>query len=379
MKTLLLLPLLCLAAACTTALTQTRTATEWRQVARGDLDAAHALILASHPGAIDEQNPQFRETSENAYQAALQLIAQVDSYDSVISVVNFYTTSYLDGHLFYSDNIRKGHGVASTTRGNSYSLRDGTLWIRAANFQLQPGTPQAADLDKMLDELNNLKGVRRIVFDARGNAGGDSRVGQRIFEAATGGLQADLPDLEKLPQTYAQWRVSPMALANAEGHVSRMSALHGPDSPQVAAARRFRDELTQAREAGLAWLHVAGGPRVTRDDLVRHGGKLGRFSAGVRVALVTDSNCASACLDFADLVRMVPGMKHVGQTTSYDSVYIDVGVQALPSGNTLMVPLKVWRNRLRANNEALVPDTIFELDMSDDQAVYDATLAALVR
>lgn len=492
MKTLLLFPLLCAAAACTTIRLQTRTAAQWQQVARGDLDAAHALVMASHPGAIDEQNPRFRETSEQAYRAALQLIAQIDGYDAMMAVVSSYTTAFHDGHLVYSDNIRKGHypvryagwhitskdgsyfvnatmdgwgtaqprvgsqllscdgqspstiirdriapfhdrrkemqtavawnfGVAALPalqlkrctfleaggpvdyrlayrqvptddyfqfvhsiprpaapeRSNSYSMRDGTVWIRAANFYLQPESSQAAELDKMLGELSNLKGVQRIVFDARGNGGGDSRIGQQIFEAATGGLHADVPDQEKLVQTYAQWRVSPMALDNAEGHVRRMHALHGHDSVQVAAARHFRDQLTQARDAGLPWLHVASGPRLTRDDIARHGGKLRRFSGGVRIALVTDGNCASACLDFADMVRMVPGMKHVGQTTAYDSVYIDVGVQDLPSGNALMVPLKVWRNRLRANNEALVPDTIFDVDMSDDQAVYDATLAVL--
>jgi hypothetical protein len=266
---------------------------------------------------------------------------------------------------------------AAPERSNSFVLRDGTLWIRAANFQLQPGTAQAADLDRMLGELKELKNVQRIVFDSRGNAGGDSRIGHQLFEAATGGLDADIPDLDKLPQTYAEWRVSPMALANAEGHVRRMSALHGADSSHVAAARRFQDDLMQARDAGLQWLRVPSGPRLTREDISRHGGKLRRFGSDVRIALVTDSNCASACLNFADVVRMVPGMKHVGQKTAYDSVYIDVGFQDLPSGNALVVPLKVWRNRLRGNNEALVPDSIFDIDMRDDEAVYAATLAVL--
>jgi hypothetical protein len=33
------------------------------------------------------------------------------------------------------------------------------------------------------------------------------------------------------------------------------------------------------------------------------------------------------------------------------------------------MPLKVWRNRLRGNNEALVPDFAFDGDIDDDETV----------
>ena len=39
----------------------------------------------------------------------------------------------------------------------------------------------------------------------------------------------------------------------------------------------------------------------------------------------------SACLDFADLVRRLPGVIHVGQPTSADAIYIDNTYQELPS------------------------------------------------
>ena len=81
----------------------------------------------------------------------------------------------------------------------------------------------------------------------------------------------------------------------------------------------------------------------------RRGGHLKRFDGPI--ALLTRSNCASSCLDFADLVLSVPGAVHLGQETSSDTLYIDVAFVTLPSGNGFMMPLKVWRNRLRGNNE----------------------------
>jgi hypothetical protein len=96
------------------------------------------------------------------------------------------------------------------------------------------------------------------------------------------------------------------------------------------------------------------------------------------VALFTDHNCASACLDFADQVRSVPGSVHLGQTTSADALYIDGGARVrLPSGNVLVLPLKVWRNRLRGNNEPWVPQVPLAVDMRDDGAVRQPVLAAL--
>jgi len=106
---------------------------------------------------------------------------------------------------------------------------------------------------------------------------------------------------------------------------------------------------------------------MTREELARRHAKLRRFHGPV--AVLTDDACASACLDFVDLVRVVPGALHLGATTSADSLYIDVGVVRAPSGNRLFMPLKVWRNRLRGNNEPYVPDVAFDGELDDDDAV----------
>jgi hypothetical protein len=137
--------------------------------------------------------------------------------------------------------------------------------------------------------------------------------------------------------------------------------------------------MAAARASGEAWVLQPGSsrPRLTRADSAARHARLRRPVEAI--ALVTDEACASACLDFADLVRSVPGAVHLGRTTSADTVYIDTGWHKLPSGNLLFLPLKVWRNRTRGNNEALVPDVPLALDGVNEAATRRAVLASFGR
>jgi hypothetical protein len=88
-----------------------------------------------------------------------------------------------------------------------------------------------------------------------------------------------------------------------------------------------------------------------------------------KLVLVTDANCASSCLNFADLVRSVPHAVHAGASTSADTRYMDIAVEPLPSGAKLALPLKVWRHRPRGDNEPLHPHVPFDGDITDTAAV----------
>jgi hypothetical protein len=271
--------------------------------------------------------------------------------------------------------VRVAPAQSETDRSNAYSFKDGVLWIRARNFNMNP--EQVRKLDAMLKEVAVLQGVGRIVFDVRGNGGGDSRVGEQILVAARGGLEFDRRGLDSLPRFYPQWRVSDVSIDNLDRAVRKMGERYGSDSVQARQIEVLRERLKQAKQAGQAWVEEAGGPRLTRADIERRGGKLRRFAG--TVALVTDSRCASACLDFADAVRQIPGSVHLGQPTGSDTVYLERGLTRLPSGNLLFLPMKVWRNRVRGDGEALVPDIPLHVDMNDDAAVRTATLTALAR
>lgn len=283
-----------------------------------------------------------------------------------------HTMLYQDIRSGDLDWIRFYAGVTRTR--NSYDFRSGTLWIRAANFMLQP--EDAKTLDTMLHEMPRLRGVKRIVFDTRGNVGGDSAVGERMFTAATGGLSFDDSGEDLLPKTYAQWRVSSHSISATEQSMQRAVKLYGPESEQAKYLGDRLQSMRTAQASGQQWIvQDGGGHDFTRAEIAARHGKMLKFRG--RIALITDSSCFSACLDFADLVRGVPGSVHLGETTSADAVYIDIGEFPLPSGNLLGMSLKVWRNRARGNNEPLIPDVPLNIDMSDDAAVHSAVLALL--
>ena len=140
-------------------------------------------------------------------------------------------------------------------------------------------------------------------------------------------------------------------------------------------ASTLLEQLQRARDAGLQWVRQLVPDVLDREALLARGASLWRFAG--TLAVLTDANCASACFEFADFVRRLPGARHLGRTTSADTRYDDVGFAPLPSGDRLMVPLKVWRDRGRVDNEPLVPDLPLEGDIDDDAVTIPAVLRAL--
>jgi hypothetical protein len=265
---------------------------------------------------------------------------------------------------------------APRRRANGQRLVEpGVLWVQTANFLLQDAV-QARALDATLDALRNVTGVHTIVFDLRGNGGGNTSVGASLFDAATGGLRLQRPgafSTRTLP--HALWRVSALAIQTARSHVEDATRLYGPDSDAMRRASGLLDQLQRARDAGQPWVRQRGAELLDREALVARGATLWRFTG--TLAVVTDAYCASACFEFADLVRRLPGARHLGRTTSADTRYGDVGFATLPSGHRLMVPLKVMRDRGRIDNEPLVPDVPLNGDIDDDAVTIPAVLRAL--
>lgn len=259
-------------------------------------------------------------------------------------------------------------------RANGHRLVEpGVLWVQAANFLLRDAAESQA-LEATLDALRSASGVHTIVFDLRGNGGGNTSVGARLFDAATGGLRLQRPATTPRA-SYALWRVSALAIQTARGHVDEAKRLQGPDSDAVRIASALLDQLQRARDAGQPWVRQRGPDVQDRAELIERGATLWRFDG--TLAVLTDATCFSACFAFADFVRRLPGAHHLGRTTSADTRYDDVGFATLPSGHRLMLPLKVWRDRDHVDNEPLVPDLPLAGDIDDDAVTIPAALRAL--
>ncbi len=253
---------------------------------------------------------------------------------------------------------------AFATRRYPLGLHDmggGTYWVNVSNFQL--GQAGLAQLERLLAQLRRLDAAKMVILDTRGNQGGNSAFGERILRALF--KQAMPPDDE---QTTAWWRVSKIAIDNLRAHVDRYRALEGDTGPDAHTLAQLLEQMLAAHGRGASWLRDEYVPEVA--EQVEHRGS--PFQG--RVALITDAHCASACLDFADAVLRIPGAVHLGESTSADTDYLDVTLLPMPSGLTMVLPLKVYRGRARRSNEALVPHFVYGGDMDDTASLQQWVL-----
>lgn len=231
-------------------------------------------------------------------------------------------------------------------------LASGTYWVHASDFM----PSGQVGLDALLDRLGALGDAEAVVFDSRGNGGGNSGIGYRLVRALLKERTPASPSGE-----VAYWRVSLVARRKLEAHKTLLEPLEGPAGPTVKRLARYLEDLDTAARAGEPFfkqVSPAGDEELPQGAAFR--GKL---------VLITDEHCASACLDFADLVRSVPNAVHAGATTSADTRYMDIAVEPLPSGAKLALPVKVWRHRPRGDNEPLHPHFPFDGDITDTAAV----------
>lgn len=249
------------------------------------------------------------------------------------------------------------------------SLGQGRYWIHASNFM--PSQAEHESLEQLLEQIRQIDDARLVVLDTRGNNGGNSLVGSQLLFALLGSSAAAQANQES--HAYALWRVSPLALATLDDRLDSIEKNYGRNSETYRFILALQALMQKARAQQQPWVRQpdAALERLTEQELSGARGFTGRL------ALITDSRCASACLDFADAVLKVPGTVHLGLSTSADTPYIDIGAKRLPSGAEFWLPLKVWRNRARDNNQAYEPQFVYDGDINDTRAVQHWALERL--
>lgn len=264
-------------------------------------------------------------------------------------------------------------GVPSPRRFAARILADGTRWYSMPSFngsaQSDAGRALPGMIAAMRADRAALATAPAIVLDIRRNDGGSSDWSRQIA-AVLWGEEA----IRRLPPegTLVDWRASPANLASIrQGFVDQGTAI----SPEANA-------WFEAVIAGMAAAMARG------DALWRQKDDDGQGAASPapaappapalsgRVYVLTDSGCASACLDAADLWRAL-GAVHIGKTTSADTLYMDIRRDTLPSGLTAVsIPMKVYRDRARGSNVPVVPVHRFDGDIADTAAL-EAWVAGL--
>jgi hypothetical protein len=225
---------------------------------------------------------------------------------------------------------------------------DGVWLVSLPTFNFQDKQVDAINalLKKLETHSSRLQKAHWVVLDMRGNTGGNSGWGSQVARKLYGNSAVDR--IEGQFNWTVDWRVSAQN-AMSQRHWATIAKQNG----QIEEARE-RNELADELEIALS----QGQTYLRRNDSIHLPitDKEAQSPFKGQVFLLTDNNCASACLDFADIARRLPDVLHIGLPTSADAVYIDNTDVELPSGQgQLSYSMKAYRNRIRANNEWYEP------------------------
>jgi len=232
---------------------------------------------------------------------------------------------------------------------------DGVWFVSVSSFGWNDDRARyEAFLKDLQSKVPQLRSAPRVVIDVRGNGGGNSAFGDDLGDVLFG--QSTRRSITESFDWTVDWRASKRNLEALRAVAAGMSAEDRIGFAEVV------DGVETALRQGKAYYRENGSPKPLP--------RLERPPFAGRILFLTDHSCASACLDFADMILRVPGVVHIGLPTSADSVYMDVNVADLPSGVARLVyPMKVYRHRLRANNRWYEPKLVWPGGVMTDAAV----------
>lgn len=289
--------------------------------------------------------------------------AEADNQPKLKSCVFSTGTVMLNWRKIADAELQKklDHAQGRDTKLPSIRQIDGVWLVSLPRFYFQTDA-ETAQMHAVIDTIKkNADEMRKgiVVFDVRGNNGGNSNWGEEVAGAFWGEAWRKQADA-LVGGNVVDWRASPENLAMLHKDIQQAKdaglsigdAQRSVDAMDVA----IKDKKAFARVVEPSNSATAKPPPNPVTGLVY---------------FLTDNACGSACLDFADLMHKLPGVVQVGLPTAADTVYMDIANAPLPSGLAqLGWGMKVYRDRARGNNVWYEPRYRWPGGpMNDDEAV----------
>jgi hypothetical protein len=241
-----------------------------------------------------------------------------------------------------------------------------SFWVNLPTFGAN-AEPQLTAMRSMLDSLRMFTASKPdwqlIVFDLRGNTGGSSTWGDEITKIVFGEEWARQATSYLYDGVFTEWRLSPDNIKSMRGIEAQIAKRDGADAASALSFKAFVDSAEAALGTGAKYF---GTRRVRTGTAPPSSPPLSG-----KVVVLTTPSCFSACLDFLDRMRLHPGVRQVGQTTGVDTNYMENWGGNISDLTRWGHPLKVYRNRRRAMNEAYQPHARYEASLDEDKAVRE--------
>lgn len=335
-----------------------------------DLQFIKTTIHENHPGIHNDFDPDFLSQMNKSCIIAEQLLNQACSDEEKIGVLKNFGKSFKDAHLWVQYDSIKSSQVADENKTGIFAIQqlsDDVTWITIPTFA--PSKNQLDALQKIIRVLPQLR-QGKVIFDLRGNGGGDSSWGTELLKAMFGEEYTNHCMVRKDQDVYVEWRASEGNLKHVEGFVPLLREQFPEEHPAIKWAETTYQGMKNA---------VEHGDRYYSEPKIPSNASLGANSINSfrgKVIAVVDRGCGSACLDFLDGLKTVqPDVILIGEPTGADSVYMELRTVQLPSGKgTFGFPIKVYRNRYRGHNVPHLPNVRYHGDLKDTFALQQFTL-----
>jgi hypothetical protein len=252
------------------------------------------------------------------------------------------------------DAIRPRYRAAARPVGLTMPA-PGKHWVGMPDFN---GARSGAAYEALYPQLAALPQSGWVIFDLRGNGGGDSTWGTRALAALYGAPYA--------AQLNVAGGASKYQVADAE---TASLLKHYIAAPEYAASKAESEfalaSIEAAMRAGQKMALVEGKPGAGADPV------LVPRPHGPRLAAVIDRGCFSSCMNFLQQLRAAGDTVVLGEATIGYSPFGEINRHPLPSGRgALLIPSARFETAT-ATREPFVPDYPFAGSMTDEQALQD--------
>jgi hypothetical protein len=265
----------------------------------------------------------------------------------------------------------KEYAAASTGPSAEWGVTEpqpGVFWIGVPTFA--SGDDTAPKLDALIKDVSAraeaMRKGRAIVIDTRGNGGGNSMWAHMLAEVVF--TKSVLSRRVATPRASAvDWRASPANAAFWRDWSEQMTKEFGPFSVNRIMALYLGWQLERSsKDDPPMWREILSSCKTAPAGGLTKERPKGDSPFPARVFFLSNGSCGSSCLNFADTVLMVPGVKLIGSATSGDGPYMDIRIVKLPSKvAAIAFGQKVERGSGRGPLEAYEPDVAYDGSWSD--------------
>lgn len=325
-----------------------------------DLLFMYQLISTDHPGMVNQEDTNFATNAQQAFVQAQSNLEVAKTEEEKVSILQNFAQSFNDSHVrVFFANAKKINQNKELNFPLQFQVKEenNIIWIRIPTFDIQ--AKQRNEFNKIIELLPAYQNSKKIVFDLRGNTGGNSCFGSKIVAALFGNDYYQYYKEKSIEKITVDWRATPNNINHVNNMYHSFIKQFGPESNETLWIKKVYEGIKEAYDNGHLFFSELE-PKATALEPTYN-------ALTAQIIVIVDNACMSACLGFIDdLYAMNYPITLIGQTTKADTLYMDIRQEQLPSGKGVFsFPIKVYRNRPRGHNQPYHPDILLPLGNED--------------